>query len=401
MISQNTDADYRRVALLILNASDWSRQVHDGIAAFARTRRCWDFWLQPRGMKERASIPTDWNGDGIICRLADEQLKLELQSLRLPTVNISWHGEHSPEFPKVISDLEGCGRLCAEYFLERGFHTFAYFGPQSYYGYQDQARITIRDTLIAKGYSLSAFTPDATISSPDLAVHRNVIGDWIESLPKPVAVICWSTIVAREVIIASLNQKLQVPNDVAVLAIEHDPLLSALSPIPISHVMQRPQVVGYTAAETLESMMSGQPAPAEPIMIAPEGIMECLSTDTRFGSDDLVNQAITHIRKNLHRNLNVSDLTVFLNVSRRTLEDRFRRALNKTPADEIRLARLNRLKELLRDPELTLSAITFMAGFSYQEVMIRFFKRETGQTPGDYRRNVMKQSYQISTNQQK
>jgi len=383
----------RKIALLILNASDWSRQVHDGIAAFGRSQGNWDFWLQPRGLHERVPMSPDWKGDGVICRMADDILKDELLNLGLPAVNISWHGEHIPEIPKVMSDLSACGKLCADFYLGRGFKSFAYIGPQRYLGYTDLARLAIEEALASRDVSFSIFEQDPSIFSPDLNLHRASIGSWIGSLPKPVAVICWSTIVAREAVISSLDSGLNVPEDVAILAIEHDPLLSALSPIPISYVMQQPHLVGYHAAELLAALMAGQPAPASPRLISPEGVAECLSTDTRFGTDEIVNQAIAFIRNHLHENINVTDLTRFLNISRRSLEERFRRTLKRTPADEIRMARLNYLKELFRDPELSLSAAAFKAGFAYQEVMIRFFKRETGQTPGDYRRSLFDRIY--------
>jgi LacI family transcriptional regulator len=390
----------RRVALLVLNASDWSRQVHEGIAAFAREQGNWEFWLQPRGTRERVFMGPHWKGNGIICRLADDELKSELLKLRLPTVNISWLGENTPEIPKVISDLSACSEMCAEYFLNRNFQSFAYIGPQPYLGYVDKAYDAAQQFLAREGYPLSRFEPDPTFDSPDWSFQREALGDWIESLPKPLAIISWSTIVAREAILACQSRAIEVPEEVSVLAIEHDPLLSALSPIQISHVMQRPQAVGYAAAELLDQMMRGRPAPSSPILIAPEGIAEYLSTDIRLGTDDIVNKAITFIHANLHRSIQVSDVTRHVNVSRRSLEDRFRKVLNRTPAEEIRQSRLNHLKKLLKDPSLSLNAVAAKAGFAYQEVMIRFFKRETGQTPGDYRHYTLERTFKPTVHRQ-
>lgn len=390
----------RRVGLLILNASDWSRQVHEGIAAFAREQGNWEFWLQPRGTREPVFMTPRWNGHGVICRLANEEMRKELLRLGLPAVNISWLGENTPEIPKVISDLSACSTMCAEYFLNRNFQSFAYLGPQPYLGYVDQAFDAAQQLLARQGHTLSRFEPDQTIDSPDWSCQHEAIGDWIESLPKPLAIIGWSTIVAREAILACQSRTIDVPEEVSVLAIEHDPLLSALCPIQISHVMQRPQAVGYAAAELLDQMMSGRPAPSSPILIAPEGIAEYLSTDIRLGTDDIVNKAITFIHDNLHRSIQVSDVTRHVNVSRRSLEDRFRKVLNRTPAEEIRQSRLNHLKQLLKDPSLSLNAVAAKAGFAYQEVMIRFFKRETGQTPGDFRHYTLERTFKPTVRRQ-
>ncbi|WP_459557959.1 helix-turn-helix domain-containing protein [Lacunimicrobium album] len=389
----NPTRQLRRVALLVLNASDWSRKVHEGIAAFARDTGGWDFWLQPRGLNQEMTIPPTWQGDGAIGRFASAFLRDSVLERNLPAVNISWHGDHTPQMPKVMSDQAACGRLAASFFAQKGFQSFGYVGPQTYLNYQDLVYPQVAALANKPGNRVFRFEPDESRKSPDMDDQREHLVNWIRSLPKPIGIVTWSSIVAREVVVAAVNQHFDVPNDVAVLAIEHDPVLSALSPVPISHVMQRPQAVGYEAAALLSRLMDGEAPPVSPILIEPEGVAEALSTDTAFAGDEIVQKAVSYIKENISSPIGVEDLLKSLHISRRSLEERFRKVLHRSPAEEIRQIRLNELKHLLRNTTLPLSEVTHRCGFAYQEVMIRFFKKATGETPGEYRRATASQVY--------
>ncbi|WP_339749215.1 DNA-binding transcriptional regulator [uncultured Rubinisphaera sp.] len=386
--------DRLRIALLVLNASQWSRSVVSGIVSFADEYDSWDFWLAPRNFSQKPLLPSDWSGQGIIARIADEEIHDSVKSRGIPCVNVSWHTEHSLDCPKVISDPKACGRMAAEYYVERGFESFAYIGPPLCYNYNDPVLDELKSVVDGVGGSLNCFDPDPNFPSSDYDFQRSRMRDWIHSLPKPVGLIAWSTNVAREIMLTSLNEQFEIPNDIAILAIEHEPTLSSLCPFPISYVQQSTETVGFEAAKELQRLMNGGAPREAPILIQPEGIVEKTSTDTIFTQDDIVQEAVAFIRRNSASGISVDELTRALNVSRRSLEERFRRSLNRTPADEIRSARLEVIKSYLKRTTLSLSEISDRTGFSCQNAMLRFFKRLTSQTPGQFRRNY---SYSTAT----
>ncbi|EAQ79222.1 AraC family transcriptional regulator [Blastopirellula marina] len=379
--------DRLRIALLVLNESQWSRSILEGVSRFAAEHGGWDFWLHPRAMKTQALMPADWKGEGIIARIADEHVRASLERHDMPTINVSWHSEQSRRFPKVIADPQGSGELAGNFFVQRGFQHFGYIGPPLCYNYRDPVQPAAERVIEEAGYSLRSFSPDPASPSSDYDYQRSRLVQWVRSLPKPIGVIAFSTVVAREIMLTCSAEGINVPNDVAVLAVEHDPLISQLSPMPISYIQQRPELVGYEAARELRRLISGGTPRDEPIAIAPEGIIEKPSTDTIFAADSMVQNAVAYIKQNADSAINVSDLTRFLDVSRRSLEDRFRKALNRTPAEEIRFARLLVLKDFLRQTNLSLAEISAKSGFSCENSTLRFFKRMTGMTPGEYRRN--------------
>ncbi|MDB5346507.1 MAG: helix-turn-helix-domain containing protein AraC type [Schlesneria sp.] len=371
----------RRVALLIQTATDWSRQVLAGIARYADKLGGWDFYLEPRGLDQRMFLPRDWTADGAIVRLTHPGLQSSIARRRIPAVNVAWLGRHSPTVPKVISDEARCAELAAQFFLAKGYRNFAFVGPRRV-GYTDLFEHSFR-SLVAQ-FDYQSFVPDPA----GKAVDRARLTRWIRALPKPVAMLIWDGNLCHEVVLASLNASLQIPDQVAVLCLEVDPLVSALCPIPLSYIDQDGDGVGYLAAGLLERMMFGYPAPDEPILVPPRQIVERASTDSVAVGDPLVARATRFIRNRAAMPIAVKDLERELDLSRRQLEHRFIKQLGRTPAAEILRVRLALAKEQLRKTDLVLDTIAVRSGFQDASVFIRCFHRETGQTPGEFRKAV-------------
>jgi len=379
----------RKIALLVQTSSDWSRQIIQGIADYATEQGGWDFWIEFRGLKEQLKFPASWSGHGTICRLTDNRIQQSILKRRLPAVNVSWLGKHSSRIPKVISDERACATLAAEFFLKKGFRSFGYIGPDPTSNYPETILKEFRNQVETAGGVCFDFSYYELTKEADYHKQQQRLKQWLWELPKPVALLVWSSKIGREVSTVCVNHHLEIPDQVAILSIEHDPLMSALSPVPLSCINQAPHVVGYEAAKLLDQMIQGKPAPDEPTLIPPASIEERASTDTLFANDDLVREAIQFIRlRAAQEPLQVSDITQQLNVSRRILEHRFQKALHRSPASEIRQEKLKRITKLLQETNLTVSQIAVRCGFQHQEAMIRMFGRLMGMSPREYRQSI-------------
>jgi len=58
---------------------------------------------------------------------------------------------------------------------------------------------------------------------------------------------------------------------------------------------------------------------------------------------------------------------------------------SKTPLENIHLKLVNLAKEKLYDSDKSINEIAYELGFRYQQHFTRMFKKETGQTPNEYR----------------
>ncbi|MDF1660247.1 MAG: XylR family transcriptional regulator [Planctomycetota bacterium] len=366
-----------RVALLIQTSSDWHRQVLQGIANYAFERGGWDFFVEHRGLREPVSLPSWWQGDGVIGRLNQAELLWELTKRGLPKVNVSWLGEHSPSCPKVASDERVCGEMAAEHFLDKGFFNFAFLGPLPSLGYSDALKQSYVQTIQGRGFYCSVYVHGCP--------ERRDLRAWLRDLPRPAALLVWDSEWGREALNQCAAASIRVPDDLAVLSVEHDSLMSVLAPIPISSIDQDPLRVGYEAAACLEDQMNGAGHPEAPRYFPPLRVSQRASSDTLATEDIVLAEALTFIRGNVTRPIQVQDVADACHVSRRVLEHRFGRTLGRSPAAEIRRGRLDIVKRLLRETDWSQREISRKAGFNYLEVMARAFRRSFGMTLGQYR----------------
>ena len=377
----------RQVALLVHTANDWTRQILRGVAAFAHDRGHWDFHIEPRGLYERLVLPRGWTGDGVILRLAHPGIRQAIRSIGIPAVNVSWLGTHSIDIPKVVSDEAACGRLGAEHLLETGFRCFGFVGPRRELGYSDLLLSDYSRRLSQANFVCHTAPRIGSDEGDAPSERRTQLTNWLRTLSRPVGILVWDTESGRELTEICRWLNLRVPHEVAVLCVEHDPLMSSLAPTPLSNINQAPFQVGFKAGELLDRMMNGEAAPHKPVLVPPLGIVHRQSTDTSSVDDTLVGSAVTYIRNHVHEPIQVIDLQKEFGVSRRMLERRFLKALGRTPAVEIRRRRIERVKRALIETDLPLAEIADQCGFNHPEVLMRTFKRTTGMSAGKFRRS--------------
>ena len=240
------------------------------------------------------------------------------------------------------------GQMAADYFLSAGFENFAYCGPHRKTGYQRPVRrLVLRrpegGEVLVQPLSDAGRRP----GNDPLERHLASLVEWLQQLPRPVAVLCWSAARGRQVTEACHYAGIRVPDEVAVLGGDYDDLMSHISSPPLSTIDQPAEQIGYEAARMLEGMMRGKKARKRPLLFPPTRIIVRHSTDTLAIDDEMVRDALRLIRQRAHEDIRVSDVVRELAVARRALEQRFVRLVGRTPAAEIRRVRIEEAKRLL------------------------------------------------------
>ncbi|ALS28204.1 AraC family transcriptional regulator [Paenibacillus sp. 32O-W] len=153
---------------------------------------------------------------------------------------------------------------------------------------------------------------------------------------------------------------------------------------PSSSVMPDSVKAGYNAALLLDRIIAGQSEHRDDDRpVGPDGRPPAGPT---IEEDQIVSEALDFIHNNACEGITVKDLLNEIPLSRRMLEHRFRKAVGVTPHKKIISARLNYVKRLLADTDLTLAEIADRAGFRHAEYLSVAFKREVGIPPGRYRK---------------
>jgi LacI family transcriptional regulator, galactose operon repressor len=378
----------KRVAVLVDTSTSWGRRIHEGIHHYAQKHGRWQLFVEARGMEERLALPRGWHGDGVIARVSTQNMAHELSGLDIPVVNVSGIQLQGAEFPQVTSDLVASAKIAADHFLARGFRSFAYFSLHGleYVAKHQQA---FSESVSKSGFTCAVLAVNPVKGAePDWNLDLAKLGTWLKTLPKPVAVLTWNPSSAREIIFASQAANLLVPEDVAVLSSSDDHLLCRLLDVDISALSVAAETIGFEAARILDRLMCGQEGPKKPILIPPVGVVTRQSTDTLAISDRAVVKAVSFIRENLSQPLHVAEIARHAGVSRRVLERRFHLHLGRSPAEEIRRARLRKAQELLLNTDMPVPELSEAAGFGSPEYMAYVFRKECNTTPVEYRRRV-------------
>jgi LacI family transcriptional regulator len=379
-----------RIALLIDTATTWGTGLIEGIAEFAHAHEDWQFVVGPRGKYDRSLLPAGWGGDGVIARITHQDLADQLVTLRLPAVNVSWYRYGEPSIPRCTCDEKAVAAMAAKYFLDRGFRQFAYCGSSIRPDYVDRfgqefVAILERHTYRCHCHSCN-WHPDS-IMPPASEFERLVA--WLKKLPKPIGVLAYDSVEARRVTEACEAAGIHVPHEAAVLGGEYDFLSCTISRPQLSSIDHAPHRVGYLAAQLLSRMLAGEAPPREPILVPPNRIITCQSTDTVAVNDDLLAAAVQFIKQHSHERIQVTDILREVPISRRALEKGFRKLLGRSPADEIRRIRVDCAVQLLCDTSWSMPRIATKVGFLRPELLTRAFRREFGTTPSEFRKRYL------------
>jgi LacI family transcriptional regulator len=217
----------------------------------------------------------------------------------------------------------------------------------------------------------------------------------LNQLSHPLGVLAVNDVVASEVIDAAEQAGLRVPEDVAVLGVDNDPILTELGTVPLSSIDVARQRVGYEAAALLDRMLDGAKPPAKPLLVAPAGVITRRSTEIIAVADADIRKAAHFIHAHFREPITVADVVASTFLSRRRAQDRFQAAIGHGMSEEITRQRLQFSKYLLTQTGHKIARIASMSGFGGVQRMSKVFRRELGTTPQAYR-----QTYQASPRSQ-
>jgi LacI family transcriptional regulator len=373
---------------MIETSTVYGRNLIQGVTRYLRSHRDWSIYLEQREVDTAppAWLRT-WHGDGVLSRWSDPRVAESLIDQGLAAVDLS---DRRPHFglPRINSDDLAIGGLAAEHLLERGFRSFAScaFSGELWAARRTQEFLA---ALAQAGHSGSVY------ESPWLGAGAHVredeqarIGRWLESLPRPVGVMACNDVRGIEVLNACQTRGLKVPEDVAVIGVDDDVLLCEICSPPLSSVVPNIEQIGYEAAALLDRLMGGERAGFEEWFVPPSGVTTRRSTDVLSVGDPEFAVAVRFIRENACHGITVTDVLDHVLISRSTLERNFRCYLGRSPQSEIRAVQLARARQLLAETDHPVSRIAELVGYRHVEYFNVVFKREIGQTPGQYRRGV-------------
>ena len=374
----------KRVKLLIETSRSYGRGLLKGIARYSHLYGPWSFvtehaFYRRTGRKHLTS--SDWQVDGIIAHTDNVNEILKMVSMGIPAVVQGIH-QAIEDQPTIISDDYAVGQMGAEYFLEKGFLTYAYCGFRNMYWSERRCR-GYCETLAQAGIHAEVFKPRRKQTSE--AMETSLLVEWLLSLPKPVALMACNDDRSQDIVKACMEAKLHIPDDVAILGVDNDTIVCELSDLPLSSIVLSNERGGYDAAAVLDQLMLGKQVENDRVLVEPLYVQSRQSTDILAVSNMEVARGLRFIKEHLREKITVNDVVYQMCLPRRTAEKKFRRITGMPINEMIRKERINLIAKLLVESDLTVEKIGENVGFVSTSYMIDVFKKIMGTTPLAYR----------------
>jgi LacI family transcriptional regulator len=324
-----------------------------------------------------------WQGDGLIGGFCRKEMESWVRRNKQRVVNVSLF--QPTTLPTVGADDYKTGQMACEHLIERGFEQMGFIGFPDVY-YSTRRWEGFRDTALAAGASASLFE-----FSTQQPLHRNTpavrqeLLRWLRKQPRPMGLMLAIDSLATLVYDACSTLNLNIPDDMAIIGADNDPMMAGLIDPSLSSVDIYNERVGYEAARMMARMLRGETPPESPVLIQPRGIASRQSTDTFTQKDEYVASALRYIWRMSHQSISVQDVIKHVACSRRTLENRFREQRGRTPLEEIQRARIERVKRRLVETDRSIAEIAQDCGFAYIAQLNAAFRKHTSMTPGMFR----------------
>jgi LacI family transcriptional regulator len=373
----------RRVALLMDIHTAYDHGVARGIMRFARERGTWRLFGHGWTLAQ-VRDPRHWDGHGIITRVHHPREVPALLALGVPVIDVCRTSPH-PRIHSAANDDEETGRVAGRHFVAAGHRRFAFCGAP-------EGTWSVRR---GQGFAQAVGVPVERMPGfqrPRSWWHRPgrvpaVLKAWIRRLERPVAILAGDDAIGVKLANACAELGIRVPDEVAIVGVDNEEVLCELANPALSSVPCDTERMGYEAAKLLDRLMDrGQGAEASHVAIPPLPIVVRGSSD-RFATDDeAVLAALRLIHHADHPQVRVPQVVAASGLSRRALELRFRRELERTILDEIRRVRLDRACRLLETSDLPVAKVALRCGFSTPQRFHSVFRQQMGMLPSEYRR---------------
>lgn len=365
----------KKIILLIETSREFGRQIIIGVARYSRLNGPWSFYKEPTDL--RSSIPhlTSWKPDGMIMR--DTLITKELLKINIPKIFAVHSSSHPQSVPVILTDSRSIGKMASGHLIEKGFKNFAFCGYDAY-DWSNGRKMFFCHFNREAGFHTHLYSTPKNIKNYDWEKEQQHVSAWLNKLPKPIGILACNDDRGQHLLQACKFCGFKVPEDVAVIGVDNDPMICELEDPPLTSIELNAESAGFEAAKLLDELMNGAKMEGQQIIIIPNRIIQRRSSDILAVNDTDLSNAIQFIKNNAKNKIRVEDVVNSTSLGRRTLEKKFKETIHRSIYDEIQNVRIELISKLLSETNLPISEITSLFNFTDVEHISRFFKKEKG-----------------------
>lgn len=316
------------------------------------------------------------DADGyIVSEIPPPPVSHVLSGLACPIVTIDSPKSFIDRTRQVVNielDNAGIGRMGAAHFLSMGrFMSFAFVPARENRHWSHERAAAFRYAVKGHGIGCSVYTPD---KDPPLA-------NWLQKLPKPAAVMVACDRRMIEVLEASQEADISIPEQLALLGVDNEEMYCNFTEPTLSSIDPGLESEGIKAAAALDRLMRARkPRQTQTVYLPPRRIVQRESTSAILPAAMMIRKARAFIDGNATKGIKPSDVVREMHVSRRLAELRFRQLSGKTIRETIIERQLTLAKRLLDTTSCSVGEIVTSCGFSNRRQFERLFKQQFGKS---------------------
>lgn len=292
--------------------------------------------------------------------------------------------------PNITGDYVSTGNMAADYFIAKGFTNFGFFGYKGVC-WSDERRDAFRSRIedsLGDGHGFYLYDKQDIDSL--WYFDQSVLTDWLKSLPKPIAIMACDDNQGNILLQACELCGIHVPFDVAIIGVDNDEILCSMSNPAMSTINVDIERGGYDTAAMVHRMVNDFSYRGEDIILQPLTVIERLSSSVFATNDKEILMALKFIHANIDYRIQVTDVLKLVPLSRRLLEQRFKKMTGFTLYNYISHQRINRFAQLLVSSNDSISDIAARMDEFDTKSISRRFKEIKGCTPSEYRKKKLR-----------
>ena len=383
-----------KILVVFSNFDRTHRLMLEGILEYVRSEcmPAWQVQLELRDISRSISSETVSGGfSGIIAAVLNPSDRRKYFRTGLPTVlfeptldrmdaskrpanNVTFFNDHAAE-----------GRTAAEYFLERGYKSFAFVGTPLPTAWSEARGRGFSSRLSKEGLHPVVYPAPSGAAATDFTVETPILARWLKRLPRTTALLAAHDQRAQQIETAARKASVRIPDDIALLGVDDDTLLCETASPPISSIPVYAPETGRRFGEAMDKLLKGGKT-ARVVRTCHTRVVTRLSTESFALDDPVVSKALAWAQSHLGERLSVETLSAAANCSVRTLQMKFARTLNRTIRDELAYLRRREAVKLLKETSMPVGEIARVCGFCGPSHLGTCLKNATGMKPLAIRR---------------
>ena len=365
-----------------------------GVLHYAEETEQWVVCKMPPAHKEKLGMKgvldyaRRWRADVIIGQFDPDDDVCMLRDSGIITIAQDYITKFDC-IPNITADYEKTGEMAASRFLSRGFLHFGFFGLNGVCWSEERCD-GFRHRIEQAGFGDHFYKYDRQRIDNLWSYDPDELIDWIENLPKPIAIFACDDNQASILLQACNVCGMKIPSEVAIIGVDNDEVLCNMSAPSLSSINIDIEGGGYETARMVERMKKDPSYKGEDIILRPMNIVVRMSSNIFATRDTAILTALQFISANIDHKITVKDVLEQVPLSRRLLEQRFLKETGTTLYQYITALRMDRFAQLLLESNDSIANIAFRMEEEDTKSISRRFLAVKGCTPSEFRKRELR-----------